>query len=773
MSHANSSVARARALSNTAAAVGLALAASSGMAQSVRTQGDTGWVLNTGPTAPYFLHTRTDTGASASNNPREFHNVQKEPQEIGGLVRAGISGKISQDGDATLDQAIYSIRYDRTFKLLDDADINLASWLTARLSFTGANNTNKASAFATIVVSREKTAGAGDWESIGDSAEIRIDATGTNKEITDKLRVVTTRLSADANRRYFVRAEVYSTQESVAGSGNATSAGSNSFDFGGDRKGFAGSFALTPANFNVNSRDLVNLGAARTNYGLDGTGVKIGMIEPGNVYTGNALHVDMDERVSIKNGNVAGTFTDEHATAVAGIMISASGQADRAGVASNASIISNSMSSEADWSDGVNRLYQEGVRIINMSASGESPFAYTVNGYLQRNADLTMVASAGNDGAPPAQGATSTVTTPANMANVIAVGALNRDGTRRADFSSFNRSITGAKPDLVAPGEYILTTSSGDNNSDGSRNDYARFFTGGDFDHADGRAITGDVSGTSFAAPFVSGTVALMQQYAADKHDARGIDSRAIRAVLLNQARTDVKRSDGTAWTPGAGLVNLPGGGQAWGVAKSLDPELGAGRLDINNTLRLFTTAEVRAADNADSQNFTVDFTNANASPKAALGWDLQQIKAPTAEAVSTVNYLLGNLPANTPFRTTLAFHQQQTLVNNSLLFFNPGLNLILFREGAQNGNLIGFDPAKPEDDIVVAFTNESVNSVRLIDFLLDTPGRYYLQVRNSLRAGQFFTAEVDFGIAWTIPGPGAIGALAMAGVMASRRRRS
>jgi hypothetical protein len=758
-------------------AIALSLLTSVGLAQSVRTQGDTGWVLNTGATAPYFLHTRTGTGALASNNPQEFHAVVKQPTEIGGLVRAGISGKIFQDGDNTADQAIYSIRYDRTFKLLDNADISLANWFSARLSFTGNNNTNTAAAFATIVVSREKTAGAGDWEQVGQTAEVRIDAAGANKEVLDKLRVTTTSLAADANRRYFVRAEVYSTQASTPGSPNATSAGSNSFGFGGDRKGFAASFALTPTNFNVNSRDLVGLTAARAKFNLDGTGIKIGMIEPGNPYTAAKIHTDMDERIAVANGNVAGNYADEHATAVAGIMISASAQADRAGVASNASIISNAMGGETDWSDGVNRLYQQGARVINMSATGTSPFTYTVNGFLARNPNLTLVAAAGNDGAPPANGNVSTVGSPASQANVIAVGALNRDGTRRADFSSYNRSPSAAKPDLVAPGEYILSTSSGDNDGDGSRRDYARFFTGGDYDHQDGRPATGEISGTSFAAPFVSGTVALMQEYAATKHDARSIDSRVVRAVLLNQARTDVKRSNGDAWSPIAGLVNLPSGGQAWGVSKSLDSELGAGRLDIDNTLRLYTTAEARAADNAEGQNFKINFAN-NGTPKAALAWDLQQINAPTAEAISTVDYLIGALPASTPFRTTLAFHQQQTLINNSLQFFTPVLNLILFREGAQNGNTPGYDPAKPDDDTIVAFTNESATTVRLIDLLLDTPGKYYLQVRNSQLPpggilGGLFTAQVDFGIAWTIPTPGTLGLLAISGILSTRRRRS
>lgn len=764
-----------------AGALALLLSASAGSAQSVRVAGDTGWTLVAGTQgpAPYFLHTREGTAAAAPNNPTEFHRViRPTPTATDGVVRAGITARLTQDGQAPNDRAIYSIRYDRTFKLLDTADINLATWLNAELSFPGVNSTNRATSSAAMVVYRERTANVGDWEPVGIEAIIDLAAAGATTSATDRLKTATGRLAADANRRYFVRAEVYATADSVAGSPNGTGAIANAQTFGGDRGGMAASFALTPANITFNPNTATGLAAARQRFQLDGTNVKIGMIEPGNPYVGAQIHDDLDERVTIRNGDRPGVFHSEHATTVGGIMASSSANADQQGVAPGATIISSAMSSREDWTSGVHALYTEGVRIINISASSSGGSEFRPAEYITRNPNLTIVASAGNEGAPPAQGAFSTVVSPAFYSNIIAVGALNRDGTRRADFSSFDRSPSGAKPDLVAPGESINALAAHDINGNGRRDDYARFFTGGDYDRPDVQNVTfGEVSGTSFAAPYVSGTIALMQQYAAQNpntHDERAIDSRVLRAVLMNQARTDVRRSNGNPWAQSAGQVQQPGGGMAWGIARSLDPELGAGRLDIERTIDLYAAREVRAADNNDQRHFQINTVLPNNTPRSAA-WDLQHILAPVEGEAATVSYLLGTLPANTPLRATLAWHDQLLSVNNQLVQFLPNLNLILYREGGNNGNAPGYDPQNPNADTLVAYTAEVSNVVRLMQFTVTDPGKYYLQVINTrienIGIG-FFTASVDFGLAWTIPAPGGMVPLLAAGLFAWRRRR-
>jgi len=115
------------------------------------------------------------------------------------------------------------------------------------------------------------------------------------------------------------------------------------------------------------------------------------------------------------------------------------------------------------------------VDVINLSLGGTNSSAIE-NEVIQRavRAGIVIVAAAGNNALKG-----NSVSYPASYENVISVGAVDENNSK-SSFSNYNQYV-----DLVAPGERILTTSPNQSyNKDG---------------------------GTSFSAPIVSGTVAMMK----------------------------------------------------------------------------------------------------------------------------------------------------------------------------------------------------------------------------------------------------------------------
>lgn len=106
-----------------------------------------------------------------------------------------------------------------------------------------------------------------------------------------------------------------------------------------------------------------------------------------------------------------------------------------------------------------------------------------------------------------------TLTVPSTAAKVITVGAYNSAYQSYADFSGrgFTRMTNQVKPDLAAPGVDILTSAAG----------------GG----------YGTVTGTSFAAPFVTGTAALLMQWGIEQGNSPYLYGEKLKAYLIRGAR--------------------------------------------------------------------------------------------------------------------------------------------------------------------------------------------------------------------------------------------
>lgn len=230
--------------------------------------------------------------------------------------------------------------------------------------------------------------------------------------------------------------------------------------------------------------------------GLRGSGVRIAVLDTGVA----ADHPDLAPRVVLARSFVEGEegIRNGHGTHVAGIAAAsgsreADGNETALGVAPSAEIIAaqvcngdglcleSSIAAAIEWAVG------KGAHVINLSLGAgqyldhcdDDSLAQEVNWASSQGA--TVVVAAGNSG-EIAEG----IATPACASTAIAVGAVDGNDVRPA-WSSYGRSL-----DLLAPGDAILSTYPCDLLGTCPEPGYAR------------------VSGTSMAAPHVTGAVALL-----------------------------------------------------------------------------------------------------------------------------------------------------------------------------------------------------------------------------------------------------------------------
>ena len=291
---------------------------------------------------------------------------------------------------------------------------------------------------------------------------------------------------------------------------------------------------------------VVGARAVQKSYGYDGAGIGIAVIDSGITSwhddltstgprssarsSGNQRVVDF---VDFVNGRRGAYDDNGHGTHVAGVIAGNgydSGGA-QAGIAPASHLVSLKVLDEegrgvisdviAALEYAVRNRAEHNIRVINLSVGAAVTSSYnvdplTIAAKRAVDAGMVVVTAAGNFGrnsnGDPQYGG---ITAPGNAPWVLTVGAMSHNGTLTriddtiAPYSSRGPSAYdfAAKPDIVAPGTGVVSL------SDPSSRLYKTMFSY----TVDGTVSTPyrpylSLSGTSMAAPVVSGTVALMIQ---------------------------------------------------------------------------------------------------------------------------------------------------------------------------------------------------------------------------------------------------------------------
>lgn len=275
-----------------------------------------------------------------------------------------------------------------------------------------------------------------------------------------------------------------------------------------------------------------------------------------------------------------------------------------------------------------------GARIHSASWGARTAGAYSANDVLadlglHDNPALLFVVSAGNEG--PTVGSTGT---PGNAKNALTVGMLGHAGSLTVNGGS-SRGPTDdgrIKPDISAPGTGIASAS-GDSTTNATPE----------------APVTKLLTGTSMAAPTVSGSAALMRQYFADGWYPRGSKTAAdlfnpggmvMKAALLN----------GTNPIATAFGSNNTGWGRVW-----LDGNLYFSTTltggDDNRRLRLFEREPLAGVRTGDQHEYRIQSVAAGQELRATLTW--YDVPGAAGAAIGLVNNLDLEVvdPASTVYR--------------------------------------------------------------------------------------------------------------------------
>lgn len=299
-----------------------------------------------------------------------------------------------------------------------------------------------------------------------------------------------------------------------------------------------------------------------SSFGLTGNGETIAVVDTG-LDNGNIATVHEDFRGQIVPGGVfaygrPGEWSDPdgHGTHVAGSAMGtgAASGGDFKGTAPNAKLIFQSVMDSGGGLNGLNHglanIFGDarnlGARISTNSWGAGPPSIWgyytsdsaAVDNFIWNNKDMSILFAAGNEGMDynvAAAAYSHQINSPGTAKNTITVGAVenlrfdqipNPDGNdsgQRAYFSSMGPTADSRiKPDVVAPGTWILSSKSG-------------LAPGGNF-WAAYNAKYAYMGGTSMATPLTAGLTASLREYYRTREVVSNPSAALLKATLTGTA---------------------------------------------------------------------------------------------------------------------------------------------------------------------------------------------------------------------------------------------
>ena len=279
----------------------------------------------------------------------------------------------------------------------------------------------------------------------------------------------------------------------------------------------------------------------------------------------------------------------------------------------------------SDFGGTLEQAYRGGARVHNNSWGAKTGGRYENNDSeldrtVRRNEDLLVVVSAGNDVA-----GTMATGSPSNAKNNLSVAALDHGGSlAKAGYSNRGPARDGRmKPDIAAPGSSIVS----------ARNQTS-------FNQTIQAPLTATMTGTSMAAPTLTGNAVLMRQFFADgfyprgertADDAYDPSGMAMKAVLLNGTNTGANAAsgwpnDGTGW------------GRAWLDANLWFKTTLTGG-DDSRRLRLFERTNAAGLQTGEAHDYTIENVAAGTELRATLTWfDAEAAPGATSTLVNNLD---------------------------------------------------------------------------------------------------------------------------------------
>jgi hypothetical protein len=285
--------------------------------------------------------------------------------------------------------------------------------------------------------------------------------------------------------------------------------------------------------------------------GLEGdSGTTVAVVESGTVYPSSA-YLNVDAYYDTSPCSYAECASQhDHATGVAAVIAKSDASGAWKGVAPGVRLINGNAGKNATVNDIMDAtdwaVSTQGANVVNVSWGAADPappyelcLVDVYFDYLVRHDRVTVVAASGNAGDDPGCDDTQDgqIYSPARGFNVISVGSFYEIETpawnddQMDQCSSFLDPVSNhgdrEEPDVVAPGHSIHTLA-----------------------WSDADQIP---SGTSFAAPFVSGQVALLMQ----RDDSLKLFPETLRTVIMASAINNIEGESRLSERDGAGGIDL------------------------------------------------------------------------------------------------------------------------------------------------------------------------------------------------------------------------